>query len=497
MIENNVDNDTDIFEEIKKQRRNQVEEDITIDGVAGEEIPNKFANIYQELFNREKDQEVIEKMSVDIEAGLSHLDVNEIEKINFRTIKEALGRIKSNKSDPIWDFSSDFLKEGPDLLIYHLEVMIKSFLIHGHVSEILLLATLVPIVKDKLGDLCSSKNYRSIAVSSILLKLIDWIIIICYGHLMKTDDFQFGFQENSSTSMCSWVVYETIDRYIRGKSKVYGVLMDCTKAFDTVQHSKLFQKLLDAGFPPIIVRLMIFIYKKQTADVRWKNRYSFEFSIKNGVKQGAVLSPILFCFYMNNLFKLLKESKNGCWIGDYYAGVHGYADDLLLICPSRSGLQNMLNIAEQYAKDHKISFSTDVNPNKSKTKGIIFSDKQIEENPAPVLLNGNPLPWVSSGKYLGNRLTSIQNGYQQDGKEKRARYIERNCEINQEFSFAHPQVKCQINRIYNSSFPGSSLWDLTSDITRQMVNSWSVSVRHMWDVPYNTHRNLMEPLVEM
>ena len=79
----------------------------------------------------------------------------------------------------------------------------------------------------------------------------------------------------------------------------------------------------------------------------------------------------------------------------------------------------MLNIAEQYAKDHKISFSTDVNPNKSKTKGIIFSDKQIEENPAPVLLNGNPLPWVSSGKYLGNRLTSIQNGYQQDGKEKK------------------------------------------------------------------------------
>ena len=111
-----------------------------------------------------------------------------------------------------------------------------------------------------------------------------------------------------------------------------------------------------------------------------------------------------------------------------------------------------------------------------------------------MLLNGNPLPWVKSGKYLGNKLTGIQNGYQQDVKEKRARYIERNCELNQEFPFAHPSVKCHLNRLYNSSFYGSSLWDLTGDMTKQVVNSWSVSVRHMWDLPLSTHRNLIEPL---
>ena len=72
------------------------------------------------------------------------------------------------------------------------------------------------------------------------------------------------------------------------------------------------------------------------------------------------------------------------------AGVFGYADDLLLLCPSRSGLQNMLDIAEEYAKDHKISFSTDVNPSKSKTKGIIFSSKQEVNDPEPLILNGTP-----------------------------------------------------------------------------------------------------------
>ena len=220
-----------------------------------------------------------------------------------------------------------------------------------------------------------SANYRSIAISSVILKLLDWLIINIFGHILELDDFQFGFQPNSSTSLCSWVVYETIDHYIRNGSVVYGVLMDCTKAFDTVLHSKLFQKLIDAGLPPIIVRVLINIYQKQTANVRWKNDSSYKFSIKNGVRQGAVLSPIIFCFYVNNLFLQLRQSRSGCKIGPYYAGGHGYADDLLLLCPSRSGLQEMVDIAANYAKDHNIKFSTNPIPKKSKTKGIIFSQK--------------------------------------------------------------------------------------------------------------------------
>ena len=154
-----------------------------------------------------------------------------------------------------------------------------------------------------------------------------------------------------------------------------------------------------------------------------------------------------------------------------YAGVFGYTDDLLLLCPSRSGLQNILDIAEKYAKDHKISFCTDINPVKSKTKGIIFTNKEDAKDPEPVFLNGNPLPWVTSGKNLGNKQTNLQNGYRQDIKEKRARYIERNCELNREIPFDHPQIKCRLNRIFNSSFYGSSPWDLTRDMTKQLVNS--------------------------
>ena len=82
--------------------------------------------------------EEVSQIKDNLENCIDEESLIELAKINSSSIKEALKRIKPNKTDPICNFSSDFLKNGPDILIYHLEVMIKSFLIHGHVSEILL-----------------------------------------------------------------------------------------------------------------------------------------------------------------------------------------------------------------------------------------------------------------------------------------------------------------------------------------------------------------------
>ena len=154
----------------------------------------------------------------------------------------------------------------------------------------------------------------------------------------------------------------------------------------------------------------------------------------------------------------------------------------------------MLTSAENYATDHNIKFSTNVDPKKSKTKGIIFSNSILKAEPAKLVLSGNDLPWIDGAKYLGNTVTNKIDGLQNDIKCKRAKYIEKNCELLQEFPFIHPEVMCKINSIYNSSFPGSVLWDFTSKNFKMIVNSWSVSVRHMWKVPLNTHRYFIEPL---
>ena len=128
-----------------------------------------------------------------------------------------------------------------------------------------------------------------------------------------------------------------------------------------------------------------------------------------------------------------RRSRSSCSLGSFYAGVHGYADDLLLLCPSRSGLQEMVDTCQRYAEEHRIQFSTHPEAEKSKTKGIVFCKKTLTFEPEPVLLYGNPLPWIKVAKYLGGQITSHLDGYQQDVKGKRARFIERNFELLQEF----------------------------------------------------------------
>ena len=130
----------------------------------------------------------------------------------------------------------------------------------------------------------------------------------------------------------------------------------------------------------------------QTARVLWKGSYSYEFPIRNGVRQGAVISPLFFSFYIDSLLDILKSSGSGCYISQFYAGCFGYADDLFLLCPSRKGLQNMLEIAQNYVKEHNISFSTNSDASKSKSKGIVFSRKPLDLEPAPLILDGNSFP---------------------------------------------------------------------------------------------------------
>ena len=143
--------------------------------------------------------------------------------------------------------------------------------------------------------------------------------------------------------MCTWAAVETINYFLRNGTDVYACLMDMTKAFDLVRHSLLFKKLIAAVLSVIFVRLLLFIYINQFANVRWNGSFSNLFSVKNGVRQGAIFSGILYCFYTNDLFTILRRNMTGCWVNNVYMGILGYSDDNLLIAPSLDSLQEMVN----------------------------------------------------------------------------------------------------------------------------------------------------------
>ena len=223
--------------------------------------------------------------------------------------------------------------------------LFKTYLVHGHVSSIILtMSTLVPILKDKLGNICAADNYRSIAIISLVLKIFDLVIILLYGERLNLDELQFSYQPNCSTNMCTWMVVETIDYFVRNESVLFTCAMDMSKAFDKVKHSLLFHKLL---IKVVYIRLLLIMYKKQVANVRWNSSLSQSFPISNGVKQGVVLSAILFCVHVNDLYKLLRKRRSGCWINGHYMGILGYSDDILLLAPTVDSLKDMVKSCEE------------------------------------------------------------------------------------------------------------------------------------------------------
>ena len=100
----------------------------------------------------------------------------------------------------------------------------------------------LPIKTAKL-NLSSTCNYRAIALSSIFSKILDKIIMSLQSEYLITSELQFGFKEHSSTIMCSTLLVETVEYYVSNNSSVYVLLIDASKVFDRLCHSKLFDVL--------------------------------------------------------------------------------------------------------------------------------------------------------------------------------------------------------------------------------------------------------------
>ena len=102
---------------------------------------------------------------------------------------------------------------------------------------------------------------------------------------------------------------------------------------------------------PVTLRLIMNMYISQKMQVRFSNVLSSQFTVRNGVKQEGVISPILFTVYLDSLIKTLKQKNISCKIGNTFLGVFGYADDLTFSCLTVYALQEMLNVCKDFCKD--------------------------------------------------------------------------------------------------------------------------------------------------
>jgi len=104
-------------------------------------------------------------------------------------------------------------------------------------------------------------------------------------------------------------------------------------AFDRVEYCKLVRMLLKKNLPPAIIRILLHVYLFHFTKVAWNGTCCScsSFHVLNGVRQGAILSPVLFCVYFDTLLSYLNAAGMGCHIGSIFVGAPAYADGLVML----------------------------------------------------------------------------------------------------------------------------------------------------------------------
>ena len=334
MLQSNNRNYWKNAEIIRKKNFNTVP---VIDGTQGDAaIADLFKDKYSILYNSvPSSSEAMDYLHERIRHAIeTQCDANAESSLHTHSVStadviKAVKRLKTDKYNDDGIIMSNNFQHGTSLLYTRIAQLFSAMLYYGYAPQLFLRSTMIPIPKG--GKVCSTNAdlYRSIAISSILSKILDYVIIDQQSDSLCTSDYQFGFKSHSSTMLCSTMLIETIQYYDEnGRQPLYVLFLDARKAFDRVCYSELFNILLDKKVCPRIVQLLCYMYLNQACCVKWNSKNSSDFTVSNGVKQGAVISPILFSAYMDILFKQLKHNGIGCHVGPVYAGAFGYADDV-------------------------------------------------------------------------------------------------------------------------------------------------------------------------
>ena len=251
----------------------------------------------------------------------------------------------------------------------------------------------------KKGPKDDPSNYRGISLLSCFGKLF---MSLLNNRLMQytlekeiLSKNQLGFLSGNRTSDAHIITHNLIRKYChKYNTKLYSCFIDFSKAFDTIPRDILFQKLLNYGINGNFFNTIKNIYVNDRACIKWEDKVSETFKINQGVRQGCILSPLLFNIFLADLPKLLDSTGGYVKLGHTNLSCLIWADDILLFSENELGLTRMLKTLEEYCNDNKLTINTE------KTKCMIFN-KTGRTIRKKFFLNDTKLEIVRTYKYLG------------------------------------------------------------------------------------------------
>jgi hypothetical protein len=263
------------------------------------------------------------------------------------------------------------------------------------------------------GCLSDPNSYRGIALMESALKILERIL---HARLSRwafarslIPDCQFGFRPRAGTLDAVFVLYTLLVKYVLVKrSRLFVALIDFQKAFPSVNRALLLDKLRDLGVTPRFRRSLCSMFEGNTFSLRSGNYVTREFPVTTGLREGSVLSPLLFILFISDAQDYVLRpftrqeflQKDPCLNSFPTPGLF-YADDLALICLTADGLRERLRRLKVYADQNYLTV------NVAKCEVVVFGKGS---STLKFRFNRELIPVRETCKYLGVWLDQSLSG---------------------------------------------------------------------------------------
>lgn len=316
------------------------------------------------------------------------------ELVDCSTVKKVVNDLKPKSSCGTDGISNILLKNILNEIVDPLTLIINQSLTTGLFPNKLKIAKVIPLHKK--DDDKFFKNYRPISILPSISKVLERIMHNQLHNYFQKENLyfssQYGFRESHSTEFAALELVDRITTAMDHGETPLNIYLDLSKAFDTIDHNILLQKLSYYGIKRPSLQLLKDYLSERKQFVDYNGVHSDLLNITTGVPQGSILGPLLFIIYINDI----KSSSN-----IFHPII--YADDTTLTTTLNSFLCDNINIClnkelvniSQWLKANKLTL------NVNKTKAMIFHTSRRRVTAPDINIDGVNIDWVDHFDFLG------------------------------------------------------------------------------------------------
>ena len=405
---------------------------------------------FQDILNRPPPQNPPE-----LEPGPPlNIDTGDMTKLEILT---ALKSLKNGKAAGTDNIPAEALKEGGAEIVDHLHKLLSLIWTKEEIPTDWKKGLLVKLPKS--GDLSQCGKWRGITLLSIPSKVLTRVILERMKDAIDKElrDEQAGFRKERSCTDQIATLRVIVEQTIEWQSSLYVCFVDFEKAFDSVDRQSIWNILRHYGVPEKFVNTIRLLYEGFSCQVIHDGRLSEEFAVTTGVRQGCLLSPLLFLVVLDWVTKTAyaNSGKGIQWTLMRKLEDLDFADDLALLSHRLQDMQEKVNSLREASQRVGLRISQE------KTKVMRINSGQE----APIIIEGMPAEDVKEFVYLGSKIS--QTGGTDEDITARIRKARQSFAMLRPFwKFTAISTRTKL-RIFSSNVKfvlmyGSETWRVTS-----------------------------------